>query len=203
MGVLCRTLLFGTTLAADGFYSIPRPVPAHPPACLQVERVLVGQQTLELLGLAMVAGNWATQQRLPLPLACGLTAGGDVAVWVLQPPPARQQQMSLQGTNGVSQAAHADQQQQQQPTTAVVLPATPALAAGDSSEEEERGVQQQSASGAPLLPYVRGVHPAVMQKLAAGELKCARMLGNSGGCKLLVGRMLSVANCWCTPTCAA
>lgn len=112
-----------------------------------------GQQ--QLLGLAAVGADWATGQPLPLPLLCSLTPQGDAALALLHEQP---QQQAV----GAGAAA-----------APLLLPAA-AAGAGSGDEDEQAQRAQQQAAGAPPagpLPYVRGVPPALVAAVAAGELR--------------------------------
>ena len=126
--------------------------------------------TQRLLGLAVVAGVWTTHQPLPLPLACGLTAAGDVAVWVVQP--------SMGATD------YLQHPRELPPPPSLIMPASCVPPnSGNSAEDAER----EAAGGAPL-PYARGVPPALLHRVANGELRC-------GG--HMVDARIAVARCNC------
>lgn len=136
------------------------------PLSVQVSKLpLPGEQApaQRLPGLAAVAADWATGQPLPLPLLCGLTPHGDATLSLLQ-------RHAKQAPAGVQDAGESA-------TAAAVPVLLPAARAGDGSgdeaeEEGEEATRAATAAGGALVPYVKGVPPALVAAVAAGELRC-------------------------------
>lgn len=116
------------------------------------------QQPLQLLGLAVAAADWMTGQQLPLPLLCSLMPHGDVALSLLQSQQVAEVAQPLQAS-----------------AVSLLLPAA-ARAGGAEAEAEDDvdGAERAAVASADvglLLPYVKGVPPAVVSIMAAGELR--------------------------------
>ena len=122
----------------------------------------LGARRWQLLGLAAASADWRSGAPLPLPALCQLTPHGDVAVRLLY------------------DHAPPDEALAQHP--AVLLPAAAGAAAAPRDAAEVAAAAAAEATARGKLPWVRGVPPLAVQRVAAGE---AERCGTCAGCRRL------------------